>query len=95
MSKEKERNELHKTIWNIATELRGAIDGWDFKQYVLGTLFYRFISENLTNYINKEERKQDPNFDYATEMEKIIAENKISIGDMIDIDFYIQNEKLL
>ena len=65
MSKEKQRNELHKTIWNIATELRGAIDGWDFKQYVLGTLFYRFISENLTNYINKEERKQDPNFDYA------------------------------
>lgn len=65
MSKEKERNELHKTIWNIATELRGAIDGWDFKQYVLGTLFYRFISENLTNYINKEERKRDPNFDYA------------------------------
>ena len=40
MSKEKERNELHKTIWNIATELRGAIDGWDFKQYVLGLLFY-------------------------------------------------------
>lgn len=67
MSKEKERNELHKTIWNIATELRGAIDGWDFKQYVLGTLFYRFISENLTNYINKSERDTgNLDFDYAT-----------------------------
>ncbi len=64
MTKEQERNELHKTIWNIANELRGSVDGWDFKQYVLGTLFYRFISENLTDYINESERKIDPNFDY-------------------------------
>ena len=61
--KEYEREELHKTIWRIANELRGSVDGWDFKQYVLGFLFYRFISENLTNYIN--ELEPDENFDYA------------------------------
>ncbi len=61
--KEYERDELHKAIWRIANDLRGSVDGWDFKQYVLGFLFYRFISENLTNYINKLE--PDDNFDYA------------------------------
>jgi type I restriction enzyme M protein len=65
-TKEQERAELHRTIWQIANDLRGSIDGWDFKQYVLGILFYRFISENLTNYINTHERKAgDTNFDYA------------------------------
>ena len=47
-----QKEELHRTIWNIADELRGAVGGWEFKAYVLGTLFYRFISENLTEYIN-------------------------------------------
>ncbi len=61
-----ERNELHNTIWKVANELRGSVDGWDFKQYVLGILFYRYISENMTHYINKEERKRDPSFDYAS-----------------------------
>lgn len=51
--KEQERAEVHRTIWNIANDLRGRVDGWDFKQYVLGMLFYRYISENLTSYINK------------------------------------------
>jgi len=55
--KEQERAELHKAIWSIANDLRGSVDGWDFKQYVLGILFYRFISENLTSYINEGERK--------------------------------------
>ena len=63
--KEQERAELHRTIWGIANNLRGSVDGWDFKQYVLGMLFYRFISENLTNYINKDEQKLNPDFDYA------------------------------
>jgi len=64
--KEQERAELHRTIWNIANDLRGSVDGWDFKQYVLGMLFYRYISENLTNYINKNERDAgDESFDYA------------------------------
>ncbi|MGI6657890.1 MAG: type I restriction-modification system subunit M, partial [Dethiobacteraceae bacterium] len=64
--KEQERAELHRTIWNIANDLRGSVDGWDFKQYVLGMLFYRYISENLTAYINKIEWEAGyKNFDYA------------------------------
>ena len=64
--KESERAELHRAIWNIANDLRGAVDGWDFKQYVLGMLFYRYISENLTNYINKGELDAgNKDFDYA------------------------------
>ena len=53
----RQREELHKTIWKIANELRGSVDGWDFKQYVLGLLFYRFISENIENYVNENQRK--------------------------------------
>jgi type I restriction enzyme M protein len=61
-----ERAELHKTIWKIANDLRGSVDGWDFKQYVLGTLFYRFISENLTNYLNEHQLKAGiTDFDYS------------------------------
>ncbi|MFQ7128778.1 MAG: type I restriction-modification system subunit M N-terminal domain-containing protein, partial [Ruminococcus sp.] len=53
--REQERTELYRTIWALANELRGSVDGWDFKQYVLGMLFYRYISENLTTYLNKGE----------------------------------------
>jgi len=63
--KEQERTELHRAIWQIANDLRGSVDGWDFKQYVLGMLFYRFISENLTNYINIDERRTNKDFDYT------------------------------
>ncbi len=64
--KEQERAELHRVIWNIANDLRGSVDGWDFKQYVLGMLFYRYISENLAQYINKGEREAgEETFDYA------------------------------
>jgi len=66
-NKEQERTELHRAIWQIANDLRGSVDGWDFKQYVLGMLFYRFISENLTNYINADERRSGKkDFDYAS-----------------------------
>ncbi len=65
MAREQERAELHKTIWRIANELRGSVDGWDFKQYILGLLFYRFISENLTAYLNQKQRLVEPNFDYV------------------------------
>lgn len=66
MTKEQERAELHRAIWQIANDLRGSVDGWDFKQYVLGILFYRFISENLTSYINSDERRSGKkDFDYA------------------------------
>lgn len=65
-TKEAQRAELHKTIWRIANDLRGSVDGWDFKTYVLGILFYRFISENLTAYLNEHERAAGrPGFDYA------------------------------
>jgi type I restriction enzyme M protein len=66
MTKEQEREELHRTIWQIANDLRGSVDGWDFKSYVLGMLFYRFISENLTSFINKEEQRTgNKTFDYT------------------------------
>lgn len=63
-TKEQQRAELHRAIWSIADDLRGSVDGWDFKQYVLGTLFYRFISENLCAYLADQEG--DPSFDYAS-----------------------------
>ena len=64
--KEQERAELHRVIWNIANDLRGSVDGWDFKNYVLGMLFYRYISENITSYINKGEWDAgDASFNYA------------------------------
>ena len=64
--KEQEREELHRAIWAIADDLRGAVDGWDFKNYVLGTMFYRYISENLTHYINQGEIEAgNTDFDYA------------------------------
>ncbi|MFT4217729.1 MAG: type I restriction-modification system subunit M [Micropruina sp.] len=64
-TKEAQRAELHKTIWRIANDLRGSVDGWDFKTYVLGTLFYRFISENLTSYVNRGEHEAgNLEFDY-------------------------------
>ena len=64
--REQEREELHRTIWNIANDLRGSVDGWDFKQYVLGMLFYRYISENFSNYINQGEWEAgEEGFDYA------------------------------
>jgi type I restriction enzyme M protein len=74
--KEQERSELHRTIWNIACSFThgGGVDGWDFKQYVLGAMFYRYISENITAYINKGERDAgDLTFDY-TELSDASAE---------------------
>lgn len=66
MASNREREELHKAIWSIADDLRGSVDGWDFKQYILGIMFYRYISENIANYINEGERKAgDATFDYA------------------------------
>src|SRR3954469_25451664 len=70
-TKEEQRDELHKTIWRIANDLRGSVDGWDFKSYVLGMLFYRFISENLTDYLNKSERLAgEADFDYTVLTDK-------------------------
>ena len=66
MRKEQEREELHRAIWSIADDLRGSVDGWDFKNYVLVTMFYRYISENFTAYINDiEHAAGSTDFDYA------------------------------
>ena len=74
--KERERAELHRTIWGIANDLRGSVDGWDFKQYVLGMLFYRYISENLTQYINHGEHEAgntDFNYENLSDEEAEVA----------------------
>ena len=66
MNAENQRAELHKTIWKIANDLRGSVDGWDFKTYVLGFLFYRYISENLSSYLNEHQiRAGVKDFDYS------------------------------
>ena len=66
MIKYQQREEPHRAIWQIANEFRGSVDGWDFKSYVLGMLFYRFISENLSSYINGgEQGAGNSSFDYS------------------------------
>ena len=71
MTKEQERAELHRVIWQIANDLRGSVDGWDFKSYVLGILFYRFISENITAYINKLQKESGiADYDYTKETDE-------------------------
>lgn len=66
IKKEQEREELHRAIWAIADDLRGSVDGWDFKSYVLGMMFYRYISENLTDYINALQQEAGfDDFNYA------------------------------
>lgn len=63
---ENEQNELHRSIWSIVDDLRGAVDGWDFKSYILGIMFYRYVSENLADYINKNEHEAgNTDFDYS------------------------------
>jgi type I restriction enzyme M protein len=75
-SKQQERQALHSTIWKVANDLRGSVDGWDFKSYILGFLFYRFISENLSIYVNKKEREAgQKDFDYAK-----ISDEKASLA---------------
>ena len=66
MSNDKQRAELHKTIWKIADGLRGSVDGWEFKSYVLGTLFYRYISESIIEYVNRLQQEAGvTDFDYT------------------------------
>ena len=75
MSNQQERAELHKTIWKIANDLRGSVDGWEFKAYVLGSIFYRFISENICDYIHQLMKDAgQPDFDYS-QISDEMAEN--------------------
>lgn len=93
VKKEQERDELHRAIWAIADELRGSVDGWDFKNYVLGTMFYRYISENLTAYINDGEHEAgNTDFDYAA-MSDVDAEEARS-GLIEEKGFFILPSEL-
>jgi len=69
MTSTAQRAELQAKIWRIANDVRGSVDGWDFKQFVLGTLFYRFISENFTNYIEAG----DESIDYSSLLDDVIS----------------------
>lgn len=99
---ENERAELHNTIWRIANDLRGSVDGWDFKSYVLGFLFYRFISENLTEYVNASERKailadggsidEASAFDYAALSDEVAESDRAGI--IKDKGFFIRPSDL-
>jgi len=94
VTKEQERTELHRAIWQIANDLRGSVDGWDFKQYVLGMLFYRFISENLTNFINEDERRLPgkEHFDYAKLTDKEAEFGRLET--VVNKGFYILPSEL-
>ena len=69
MTSTEQRKALHNQIWKIANDVRGSVDGWDFKQYVLGTLFYRFISENFASYIEAD----DDSINYALLNDDVIT----------------------
>lgn len=62
MAQNNERDKLHSAIWKVADELRGSVDGWDFKEYIITILFYRFLSENITKYVNEQENNPDFNY---------------------------------
>lgn len=69
MTSIQQRAALQRQIWAIANDVRGSVDGWDFKQYVLGTLFYRFISENFASYIEAD----DESIHYASLGDEVIT----------------------
>lgn len=89
-----QRAELHRKIWAIADDVRGAVDGWDFKQYILGILFYRFISENITDFFNSAEHEAgDLAFDYA-EISDEEAEKYFRPNTVEDKGFFILPSQL-
>ena len=89
-----QRAELHRKIWSIADDVRGAVDGWDFKQYVLGILFYRFISENMSAYFNKAEHEAgDLEFRYANLTDEE-AEEDFRPGTVEEKGFFILPSQL-
>lgn len=89
-----QRAELHRKIWAIADDVRGAVDGWDFKQYILGILFYRFISENMAAYFDKAEHEAgDVEFRYA-DLSDDEAEEDFLPGTVEDKGFFIRPSHL-
>lgn len=95
MSKEQERAELHRIIWQIANDLRGSVDGWDFKNYVLGFLFYRFISEDLTAHLNREEAAAgNDGFDYAMDVTDEDIDEEIRRSTIEEKGYFIYPSEL-
>ena len=94
--KEQEREEVHKSLRKIANALRGNVDGWDFKSYVLGMMFYRFLSEKLTAYINKGEHEAgDDDFDYAALSDEEAGLEDAELRDLLDTEgFFIKPSEL-
>lgn len=95
MSKDQERAELHRTIWAIANDLRGSVDGWDFKNYILGFLFYRFISEDLTAHLNAaEEEAGNSGFNYATDVKDDEIDEEIRKSTIDEKGYFIYPSEL-
>ena len=95
MNRETQKAELHKTIWRIANDLRGSVDGWDFKQYVLGFLFYRYISENLTAYLNAGEHEAGTtDFDYVKVPNADAEDPGLVRGILAEKGFFIRPSEL-
>ena len=87
-----QRDELHSKIWKIADDLRGSVDGWDFKQYVLGMLFYRYISEHISNYLNQNEWDSgNKEFNYADLDDKDVEDVKADIIKEQGFFIYTEN----
>lgn len=87
------KTELFKKLWSLATKLRGQIDGWDFKQYILGFMFYRYISENFTKYINNIETEVlDSNFKYENQKDEDIESGRENLVN--DKGFFIKPSQL-
>ncbi|MCR5570402.1 MAG: type I restriction-modification system subunit M N-terminal domain-containing protein [Paludibacteraceae bacterium] len=90
-----QREELHKTIWSIADSLRGAIDGWEFKSYILCTIFYRYISENLCNYINQLQHDAGmPGFDFAKLSDEEANDDVVRAQMVAEKGYYILPSQL-
>lgn len=90
-----EKQELFKIIWSVANDLRGSVDGWDFKNYVLGTLFYRYLSEKLDNLITKQERESNNNedFKYSDLLDSDISD-EVREGVIKDFGFFLYPSEL-
>lgn len=90
-----EKQELFKIIWSVANDLRGSVDGWDFKNYVLGTLFYRYLSEKLDNLITKQERESNNNVDFKySELSDGDISGEVREGVIKDFGFFLYPSEL-
>ena len=92
MAQNNERDKLHSAIWKVADELRGSVDGWDFKEYIITILFYRFLSENITRYVNEQEN--NPDFNYADSSDDEFGNESIKKQLINEKGFFIKPSEL-